>query len=78
MAVLDLPINQQAEIWIQWKKGDSLSDIGRALRKHPGSVHHLIAFNGVLVPLLKKRAQSNLTLKEREEIYGLLLVALTG
>lgn len=28
---------QQTEIWVRWKNGDSLSDIGRALRKHPGS-----------------------------------------
>lgn len=37
---------EQAAIWVRWKKGDSLSDIGRALRKHPGSIHYLIAYNG--------------------------------
>lgn len=59
---------QQAEIWIKWKNGDSLSDIGRALRKHPGSVHHLIAFNGGIIPLKKKRSKSHLSFEEREEI----------
>ena len=59
---------QQTKIWTQWKNGDSLSDIGRALRKHPGSVHHLIAFHGGIGPATKKRSVLNLTLKEREEI----------
>ncbi len=48
---------QQDEIWVKWKKGDSLSDIGRALRKHPGSVHHLIVFNGGIAPSKRKRSK---------------------
>lgn len=60
---------QQAEIWIKWKKGDSLSDIGRSLRKHPGSVHHLIAFHGGgITPAKKRRSKSHLSFEEREEI----------
>lgn len=59
---------EQAAIWIGWKNGDSLSDIGRALRKHPGSVHYLIAYNGGIGPKKKKRAISHLSLDEREEI----------
>jgi len=59
---------QQDEIWAQWINGDSLSDIGRALRKHPGCVHHLIAFNGGIAPTKKRRSKSHLSLKEREEI----------
>jgi hypothetical protein len=26
-------IEQQAEVWLRWKRGESLSDIGRVLRK---------------------------------------------
>jgi IS30 family transposase len=59
---------QQSEIWAKWKKGDSLSDIGRALRKNPGSVHHLIAFNGGISPSKRRRSKSHLSLSEREEI----------
>jgi IS30 family transposase len=59
---------QQTEIWIRWKNGDSLSDIGRALRKHPGSVHHLIAFHGGISPPKKKRSKFHLSIEEREEI----------
>lgn len=59
---------QQDEIWLKWKNGDSLSDIGRALRKHPGSIHHLIVFNGGIAPTKRKRHQAHLSLEEREEI----------
>lgn len=61
-------VNDQATIWIQWKAGDSLSDIGRLLRKHPGSVHHLIAHYGGISPSPRKRAKHVLSLSEREEI----------
>jgi DNA-binding CsgD family transcriptional regulator len=60
--------DQQDEIWVKWKKGDSLSDIGRALRKNPGSIHHLIAYNGGISPSKRERSKSHLSLKEREEI----------
>src|SRR5687768_5482600 len=60
--------DQQDEIWIKWKNGDSLSDIGRALRKHPGSIHRLIVFNGGISPSKRKRSKSHLSFEEREEI----------
>lgn len=59
---------QQDEIWIKWKNGDSLSAIGRALRKHPGSVHHLVVFNGGIAPSKRRRSRSHLSHEEREEI----------
>jgi IS30 family transposase len=59
---------QKDEIWIKWKNGDSLSDIGRALRKHPGCVHRVITYNGGIAPPKKKRSKRHLSLKEREEI----------
>ncbi|MCA9497916.1 MAG: hypothetical protein KC588_01850 [Nitrospira sp.] len=34
---------QKAEAWEQWKRGQSLSDIGWALGKHAGSIHGIIA-----------------------------------
>lgn len=59
---------QQAVIWVKWTQGDSLSDIGRALRKAPGCIHRLIAFHGGIRPAIKTRSKANLTLTEREEI----------
>ena len=30
---------QKADLWERWKRGESLSDIAKALSKNPGSVH---------------------------------------
>jgi IS30 family transposase len=59
---------QQADVWNRWKGGESLSDIGRGLRKAPGCVHRLIAFNGGIIPSKRKRSKCHLSLHEREEI----------
>ncbi len=61
-------IHEIADIWVRWKKGDSLSDIGRAVGKHPGSIHHVIAYNGGIAPHSRKRAKKALSLEEREQI----------
>lgn len=61
-------VTEQSEIWLKCKAGESLSDIGRALRKHPGSVHHLVAFYGGVGPPSRKRSKLALTFIEREEI----------
>jgi len=59
---------EQKEVWERHKQGDSLSDIGRALRKNPGTVHKLISFYGGISPKIKTRASIRLSLQEREEI----------
>ncbi|MFE4020749.1 helix-turn-helix domain-containing protein [Streptomyces sp. NPDC059101] len=50
------------------EEGQSLSEIGRALGKVPGSIHGVVASNGGYVPAQQTRAASALTLAEREEI----------
>ena len=37
---------QKAAVWEQWKAGQSLSDIGRNLGKHAGSIHRVVADHG--------------------------------
>ncbi len=59
---------QKREVWRRWKEGQSLSEIGRALGKVPGSIHGVVAANGGYVPSQRKRAASALTFAEREEI----------
>jgi IS30 family transposase len=59
---------QKREVWRRWKDGQSLSEIGRALGKVPGSIHGVVAANGGYMPRLRKRAADALTLAEREEI----------
>jgi IS30 family transposase len=59
---------QKREVWRRWKDGQSLSEIGRALGKVPGSIHGVIAANGGYAPAQRTRAAVALTLAEREEI----------
>ena len=60
--------SQKAELWQRWKAGQSLSDIGRALGKHAGSVHGVVSSNGGIIPVTRRRSRLALTLAEREEI----------
>lgn len=34
---------EKRELWHRWKAGQTLSEIGRALNKHAGSVHGVLA-----------------------------------
>ena len=63
-----LSASQKAELWQRWKSGQSLSDIGRALGKHAGSVHGVVSSNGGIIPAVRRRSRLALTLAEREEI----------
>lgn len=59
---------QKRELWSRWKAGESLSEIGRALGKQPGSIHGVVAANGGYVPTRRRRSAHVLSLTEREEI----------
>lgn len=59
---------QRRELWERWKAGDSISEIGRALFKNPGSVHGVLAQGGGIYRPTRKRAASALTTCERELI----------
>ena len=63
-----LSASQKAELWQRWKNGQSLSDIARVLRKHPGSIHGVVSANGGIVPRERCRSRLALSLSEREEI----------
>lgn len=70
---------QRRDIWQRWKQGQSLSEIGRALGKIPGSVFHVVKANGGFVPAERKRSPRVLSLHEREEISrGLVRNCLYG
>lgn len=58
----------RSELWRRWKCGQSISEIGRALCKPPGSVFTLLASNGGIVPRTRKRNSRHLSLTEREDI----------
>ena len=63
-----LSASQKSEVWRRWKSGQSHSDIGRALGKHPASIHGVIAANGGIVPMPRRRSRWALGWEEREEI----------
>jgi len=52
----------------RWRQGQSLSEIGRALGKQPGSIYGILASNGGVTPSLRNRGCCALTLADREEI----------
>lgn len=59
---------QKTDLWQRWKQGQSLSEIGRALGKHAGSIHGVVSLNGGFIPAVRRRSRWALTLAEREEI----------
>jgi len=63
-----LTAEQKQQLWSRWKAGESLSEIGRALGKQPGSIHGVVACNGGYVPAARCRSARVLSLTEREEI----------
>lgn len=63
-----LSVSQKAEAWQQWKIGHSLSDMGRALGNHAGSIHRIVSSHGGIFSAPRRRSRLALTLPEREEI----------
>lgn len=59
---------EKKELWARWRRGQSLSDIGRALGKHAGSIFGVLAANGGITPSPRTRRATALSLREREEI----------
>ena len=60
--------DQKAETWWRWRAGESLSDIGRAIRKRPTSVFGVLKRHGGITPRQRQRSQVSLSLEEREDI----------
>jgi IS30 family transposase len=59
---------QKAEMWDRWKRGESMSSIGRAFDRESSSVYGILSPTGGIRPLPRKRSRLALTLSEREEI----------
>ena len=59
---------EKADFWERWTRGESLSEIARALAKNPGSIHGVLRGKGGIAPVPRKRSQAALTATEREEI----------
>jgi IS30 family transposase len=60
---------QRVELWERWKGGQCVADIARALeRRNKSGVYRVLALNGGIAPLPRRRARRALRLAEREEI----------
>jgi IS30 family transposase len=60
---------QKAELWERWKSGQCVADIARALgRRNKSGVYRVLAHDGGIAPLARRRAAGALRLEEREEI----------
>ena len=59
---------QKEEIWGRWKKGESLTSIGRLFDRPSSSIFNMLAPTGGIRPPTRKRPRHALTLSEREEI----------
>src|SRR5215204_784577 len=55
-------------IWERWKRGESLSEIGRAIDRIPGAVFHVVRARGGVPPAARRRSSLALTAAEREDI----------
>ena len=59
---------QRQDLWLRWSKGESASEIGRALRRRPSAIYSVLQKHGGFRPPDRKRSGRSLTLQEREEI----------
>ncbi len=63
-----LNARERVDLWQRWRRGQSLSEIGRALGKAPASVFGLVRARGGLSPAPRRRSGRALSIVEREEI----------
>jgi len=60
---------QKAELWERWRSGQCVADIARALgRRNKSGVYRVLALDGGIAPIPRRRAAAALRLEEREEI----------
>ena len=59
---------ERNELWERWRRGETISDIGRALDRAPGTIFCTLTERGGVAPRPRRRSRLALTLPEREEI----------
>lgn len=60
--------SERRELWERWRAGGSISEIGRALDRAPGTIFTTLREHGGIAPPQRCRSRLALTLSEREEI----------
>ena len=59
---------ERRELWERWKRGESISEIGRCLGRERSTIHRTISEYGGVAPAERRRSRLALTVEEREEI----------
>jgi IS30 family transposase len=59
---------QCAEIWDRWRRGESMSSIGRRFDRESSSVFSVLSPSGGIRPAERRRSARSLSLAEREEV----------
>jgi len=60
---------QRAEIWDRWRRGESMSSIGRRFDRESSSVFSVLSPSGGIRPAERRRSARSLSLAEREEVF---------
>lgn len=59
---------ERKELWDRWKRGESVTEISRALDRAPATISCTIRLHGGVAPPERRRSRLALTVWEREEI----------
>jgi IS30 family transposase len=59
---------QKKELWRRWRRGETLSQIGRALERLPASVFSVLRMHGGLAPAVRQRSRLALSTTDREAV----------
>jgi transposase, IS30 family len=60
--------SERNELWTRWRRGQTLREIARALRRVSSSVYEVVGAEGGVAPRPRKRSRLALTMAEREEV----------
>jgi len=58
-------VEERGDLWRRWRKGESLSDIARALQRQPGTIHTYLGEAKAQIEELKKLLATALAANER-------------
>ncbi len=61
-------VQERRELWRRWEEGESVTEIGRALERLPGTIHAVLSERGGVIPRHRCRRVSALSVFEREQI----------
>ena len=63
-----LSAEHKKQLWDQWRRGDSIAEIGRCLGRFPATVRWVLKMHGGISPRERQRSERALSLIERESI----------